>query len=275
MSKQFAPGIPRIDHKDFKGLVDFPTQDADLRRQYFIEEVMHHGAKANLHLVNAIIDYVSEPGERIMDIMSGTGSILIATIQGRPVTCIEISEKYAGWIRQNYEKIKAIHPNAAPAVIINLPAQRALPMPCDHIIFSPPYANIMRKTKMTKGDITASLYGLSEEEQDDFMEYEKQPENVGNRNRFFYNQEMEKIYKLCLQSVRPGGTLSIIIKDYIENDKRVFLSDWVVKVCLRMGWKQYDWYKWPALGSPYTRIYRAQGRNTVDDEDIIIFQRPE
>lgn len=273
--KEFAPGVPRIDHKDFKGLVDFPTNDVAWRKSLFIDKVMNHRAKANLYMLKAIIEYVSEPGDRIMDIMSGTGSILIAAVMGRGVTCIEISPKYFGWIEKSLAKIAEYYPGVSNQVsLINASCQQVLPIPTNHIIFSPPYADIMRKQKITEGDITADIYGLTKEEEADFMEYDKHPDNVGNRNRFFYNMEMEKIYKLAYESVKPGGTMTIILKDYIEKGKRVFLSDWALRACIRIGFEQYGWFKWPALGSPYTRIHRAQGKNTVDQEDIMIFQKP-
>lgn len=276
--KEFAPGVPRIDHADFKDLVNFSTNSSELAaiRQAagFCEESMRHPAKINIHLLQAIIDYVSEPGERVMDIMSGTGTILIAAQQGRSVTCIEISPKYAEWINKTVDNMVQKDSTIRDRVmVINMSAQKALPLPCNHIVFSPPYANIMQKKKMTDGDMTASLYGLSKEEEEDFTEYMNQPDNVGNRNRFFYNMEMERIYNLCFQSLLPGGTMTVIIKDYIEKGKRVFLSDWLIRTCIRIGFEQYAWFKWPALGSPFTRIYRAQGKNTVDDEDIIILRR--
>lgn len=265
--KEFASQYSRTED----GWVNFPT-DHDQRRRLFPEQVMKHQAKMNLHLLDSVVEYVSEPGERIMDIMTGTGSILTAALAGRYVTCIEISKKYCGWIREAIDKMEAIAPGVSSAVVlINAPCQRVLPIPTNHIIFSPPYANIMAKKKTSEKDITADLYGV---DIDEFAEYSKEPLNVGNRNRFMYNMEMEKIYKLCYQSVKPGGTMTVVIKDYIEKGERVYLSNWVMKVCIKLGFEQMDWFKWPAPGSPFTNIYRSQGKLVVEDEDVLIFSKP-
>ena len=270
-NKVFAPDYERTD----EGWILYPT-DVELRKRVF-GQVRKHQAKMNLHLLGSIVDYVSEPEERIMDNMAGTGSILIAALAGRRVTMIEISEKYSGWIKEHLDYMETIAPGISSSVIlINAPCQRVLPIPTNHIIFSPPYTNIMQKKKFSAGDITADLYGVDE---DDFTEYSKQPLNVGNRNRFLYSQEMEKIYKLCYESVLPGGTMTVVIKDYIEQGQRVCLSTWVQRVCTKAGFLPAEpnktWFKWKAPGSAFTNIYRSQGKLVVDDEDIMIFIKPE
>jgi 16S rRNA G966 N2-methylase RsmD len=271
MKQTFAPEFERTE----EGWLILPT-DAELRKRAF-GQVRKHQAKMNLHLLGAIVEYVSEPEERVMDIMAGTGSILIAALAGRKVTMIEISEKYSGWIKEHLDYMESVAPGISSSVmLINAPCQRVLPMPANHIIFSPPYANIMQKKKFSAGDITADLYGVDE---DEFSEYAKQPLNVGNRNRFLYNQEMEKIYNLCYESVLPGGSLTVVIKDYIEKAERMYLSTWVQRVCTRAGFLEAvpnkTWFKWKAPGSAFTNIYRSQGKLVVDDEDVLIYVKPE
>jgi DNA modification methylase len=255
-------------------IYEFPT-DTEWRKELFTEESMRHPAKMNLYLLKAIIDFVSNPGERVMDIMSGTGSIMIAALAYRKVTVLELSEKYYGWILKSKEIIESKFPATLGLItVINGACQDVLPLPTNHIIFSPPYANIMKK-KFGDGQkrdlVLEDLYGTKME---DFIEYADSPKNVGSLNRFFYNQAMQDIYKLCYDSIEPGGTLTIVIKDYIEKGKRVYLSDWVIRSCIRLGFEQLGWFKWLALGGPFVRIRRARGEPTVDEEDIMTFRKP-
>ena len=160
--KKFAPEYPRrLDTETgLQDLVDFGS-DVNLRKRLFIEESMKHPAKANLNMLGSVISYVSEPDERITDIMAGTGSILIAALAGRPVTLIEISSHYCEWITRSLEeKLEPIAPGISSQVmLINNACQRVLPIPTNHIIFSPPYAHIMAKKLFSEGDISKDIYG--------------------------------------------------------------------------------------------------------------------
>jgi hypothetical protein len=272
MSKTFSPDNQFLMVND-KVIYHFPALDTDLRSKYFTAG-MKHQAKYNLYMLKDVIEYVSEPGERIMDIMAGTGSTMMAATMGRKVTLVEISAKWTQeFIEANkvtlLERFPDVHPDSIS--IINSACQNVLPLPCDHIIFSPPYSVIMKKKTISEKDLTDDFYGTTSEE---FAEYSSNPGNVGGKNPFLYNQMMEDIYQKCLLSVRPGGTMSVIIKDHIEKGQRVYLSDWVTRVCIKAGWNQKDWFKWDALGGPYLKLYRSQGKPTVDDEDIMIFERP-
>ena len=268
--KDFAPNVPRTDD----GWVNFPQQDSDLRKRLFVEESMQHPAKINLHMLQAIVEYVSEVDERIMDIMSGTGSMMIAALQGRSVTCVEISEQFFGWMEASLKKMEDIAPGISSAVtLINAPCQRVLPLPCDHIIFSPPYANIMSKKAGKVDKMAREVYGEILSEYTD-SNSDKGRHNLGLLNQFFYSQEMEKVYKLCYDSIKPGGTLSVVTKDYIKDGKRVLISEWIVKCCLKMGFEQYAWFKRPAQGGAFQQARRFRGDLTVDEEDAIILRRP-
>lgn len=253
-----------------KGWYLFPKQDADLRKKLFPEEVMKHKARANLYLMQAIIDLVSKPGDRILDPMSGSGSIMIAAISGRSVVCIEIEEAFYNIILLGAAKLNAAYPGLIDRLmLLNGNCESFLPLPVDHVIFSPPYASIMKKSgKLSAGDITRDFYG-----EDDLQMYSKTPGNVGRLSKFLYNMEMEKIYKLLYQSVKVGGTISIIIKDYVEQGKRVYLSDWVTKVCIRAGFSMTDWFKWEPKGTPYQALWKKKGVAVIADEDILIFEK--
>jgi hypothetical protein len=273
MGKVFAPGQPTFTDPEGFTIYDFPPRDTELRDKYFPFGIKHQ-AKYNLYMLREVIEYVSDPGERIMDIMSGTGGILLAATMGRKVTCIEISAKWT----ENYlipNKLHILSKDSAvkdtDILIITAACQDVLPIPCDHIIFSPPYSVIMKKKTISAGDLTDDFYGVTAEE---FAEYSNNPGNVGGQNKFMYTMMMGDIYGLAAKSIRPGGTLTVIIKDGIENAKRQYISKWVTTSCIKAGLQLKDWFKWNAPGGPFINIYRSRGWPVVEDEDILIFERP-
>jgi DNA modification methylase len=263
VDKVFAPDTAIND----KGWYLFP-RDVEFRRQYFTEESMKHPARANLWLVKAIIEYVSEPGETLLDIMSGSGSLLIGTLFNRNVVLIEIEEQYQNLIYSNIAYMNSIVPGVEDkAMLIPGDANLVLPLTdIDHIIFSPPYAQIMRMSNPT--GIQKEQYG------DEGAIYQQSEGNVGRLNTWLYNQQMEKIYIKCFQTLRPGGTMTVIIKDFIKDQKRQFISNWVEKVCLRAGFEMKDWFKWDAPGTFFHSMRKARGENVVDEEEIIIVRKP-
>lgn len=257
MKAQFAPDFERNEH----GWIRFP-RDTEFRESLFPLPIPQHQAKANLYLVEALVDYVSEPGDTVMDIMAGTGSILIAGHTGRHVICIEIGPKFAEYIQRAAEHM------GVEALVLNSPCQIALPLPCDHVIFSPPYAGIMKSKG--KDQLTRDKYGES------FEEYTfSHPMNLGQFDDWTWGEEMEKVYKKCWQSIRPGGTLSLITKDHMKDRERVQLTMKAVRKCNDIGFDTAAWFKWEAPGTVYTGIYRARGWEVVDDEDIVVMRKPE
>jgi len=182
MTKTFAPEYDRNE----KGWIKFPP-DASYRKQMFPEEVNKHPAKANVYLVQSIIEYVSEPGHVCIDIMAGTGTLMVGALVGREIICVEISEMFYELQAKAMEKLEEIAPGVSDHImLINMPCQHYLPIPdlADHIIFSPQYAGIM-KTKGTDKWNMDTGYA--------FEEYSKSPLNLGTMSDFIWG-----ILALCL-----------------------------------------------------------------------------
>ena len=100
MITQFASSYPRSK----QGWIQFPRDKAD-RDKLFVPESYEHPAKANLYLVQSLIDYTTSPGDWIMDITAGTGTILVASPMGRKVIAIELNPLYHEWIELNAQKM--------------------------------------------------------------------------------------------------------------------------------------------------------------------------
>ena len=263
---QFAASYDRTP----EGWIKFP-EDSDLRKELFHPSCMGHPAKANIYMYSSIIDYVSKPGERVMDIMSGTGTIMIAALRERKVTCIELESFYHPWL--DYAKasiLKAMPQPEGNIMILHGDCRKFLPLPTNHIIFSPPYSDIMVRKKAPTAESDKYLAGSYNTT---IQHYSASQGNVGLLGRFLYNQEMERIYKLCYMSLPVNGTLTIILKDYTEQGKRVFISDWMLKSCVRAGFYIIARFKRHSPGTGYLKLWKSKGLQVVEDEDILIVER--
>ena len=264
-----APDYPRNED----GWIQFP-EDHELRKLYFPPEVMGHPAKANLHMIQSIVEFVSEPGQTILDPMSGTGTLLIAATMGRGV----IEEGYHKLQREAAEVFGSLSPGFSGALCLLLhgDCRKLMPLPCDHIIFSPPYAGVLQMSSKPKKESTRSLAGPYK---DTIQEYSQTQGNVGKVNAFIYSQIMEKVYGLCFESLRAGGTMTVILQDYYGfkygERKRIFLSDWLLKTCIRLGFEQLAWSKRYARGTGFKQLWASRGLEVVTDEDIVTFGKPE
>jgi len=266
----FAEGFPR----NSKGWIQFLSdrQDWEIRKKLFPPEVGKHPAKANLSMLTAIIGFVSKEGDTILDPFAGTGSIFIAALQGRKIVAIEVSPGYVELLQRCREQILSVKPNA-DILVLEGDCRSYLPLPADHIIYSPPYADIMKKTVTPTTDkFSEDIYSQSIEE---FHKYSAGEGNIGMLPEFFYFQALEKVLQLCYESLSANGTMTFITKDHIEEGKRVHITKRIVRMAERLGFVLVAAHKRDVSseGSPYTRIYRSQGRLTVDDEDIVIYRK--
>ncbi len=263
--KQFAPEYNR----NKQGWIKFPP-DSDYRKRMFPPEVNQHPAKANVYLVQSIIEYVSEPDDLLMDIMAGTGTLMVGALIGRQIICVEISEKFLQIMVGALEHLEKIAPGISGMIsLVNLPCQTYLPIPdlADHIIFSPQYAGIMKKKSVTDQWNIDIGY--------DFVEYSNNPLNLGTMSEFLWTHEMENVYTKCYDTLKSPGSMTLIVKDHISAGSRIGLTDMAIKACTRIGFS-YDsteHFKWAAPGMPYTAARRARGEATVDDEDIVILRK--
>ena len=67
--------------------------------------------------------------------------------------------------------------------------------------------------------------------------------------------------------------MSVITKDIMRNQKRVFLSKDCIATCTGMGFELMEWHKWKTAGSAQAKIMRSKGAEVVWDEDILIFRK--
>ncbi len=264
--KDFAPGYDRTD----EGYVIFP-RDTELRHRLFpFTDPAEHIAKANMLMVEALVEYVSEPGEKILDPFAGTGTIIVAVTLDRYALMMELVETFCQTIELNMIGATQTYPEVREmATLFSGNAANILPIPdvCDHMIFSPPYPMGLKK----KGSMDKTSVDLGYSQA---TEYSEGIDNFTNMNPFIYHQKIEQFYRKCFDSIKMGGTLTVIIKDKMEKGKRVMQADRTLRDCEKIGFKLIARNKWYARGGGYSAINRAAGLETVDDEDLLTLRRP-
>ena len=133
---------------------------------------------------------------------------------------------------------------------------------------SPPYPMGLKK----KGEMDKTSKDLGYNHAVQYSEDEQN--NFTNMNDFIYHQKIEEFYKKCFQSIRVGGTMTVIIKDKMEKGQRIMQADRTLRDCLRIGFELVERNKWLARGGGYSAINRNAGLETVDDEDLITLRVP-
>lgn len=227
-----------------------------------------HPAKANLYLVEELIKHTTEPGQRIMDITAGAGSILQGSSMGRDIVAIEIAPLFIDWMKLSAAKTPpSLKPNGKQTDIMLLlgDCRDYLPMPADSIIFSPPYAGAFNSG--------GGILSRDKERGAAVEQYRHDSRNLGNLSNFLYAQAMDIIYKKCYDSLPIGGKISLIIKDRIRQGIRQNLGLRALKALIASGFELHEWHKWKPPGSMFTKIKQSKGETVVEDEDIIICRK--
>jgi len=274
MSKTFAPQYERDEH----GWILFPGRDTTWRRQLFPEGVFDHPAKANMYLVQALIEYLTEPGDTIVDPFAGTGTLLVGALMGRNIALIELEHQYLDLLNQIQEKWEKDKPIANPSlgrifVFEGDCRQRLQDMDflCDASIFSPPYSNVL-----SSGGETGTR-ALSERITPDRIQAyggkSASSLNLGRLNPFYFEQAMNRVLQRLLGRLVPNAPIALIAKDAMQAGKRLMLSEKVIRQAQRNGFKLAEWFKWKQPMSSYRAPAEAKGIKTVEDEDILVFRK--
>jgi len=253
-----------LEHTE-EGYIKFP-RDVEIRRQLWPENVFKHPAKYNCHMVWSLVEYLTEPGQRILDPMAGCGTSMLAALSGRNVILVEIEQKYHEMQQYVMDNLVAAEPGLASRIfLIQSDCRKVLPMAgIDLVLFSPPYGEMIKRKKVS---------GIAAEEASSFAElpdYSKDPWNIGKLSQFMYFQVMEKVYTDLLET---APLMCIVLKDRISNQRRIRFVRQNIKLCETAGWKLVEEVKVEAGGTEFINIHESHGEIVVRDESIVIMRR--
>lgn len=56
-----------------------------------------------------------------------------------------------------------------------------------------------------------------------------------------YWEDMEKVYRLCLHHLRPGGVMAVVVKDFVRNKQIVPVCQQTLDLLVRVGFTPLEW----------------------------------
>jgi len=256
------------------GWIIYPGRDTDSRKDWdgdSWDKAKTHPAKMRAEVFLDIMEYVSKPGETILDPFGGIGTTAAAALYGRNVILVEVEQYYADIASEIYRGWEEEGRATGSVTVICQDNRQVLPLPCNHIITSPPYGSDLYKAA---GALEGSdFYEGSTRMQDMVEQYGQHPLNIGRLNKFMYQKQMDKLYKKMVDSIPAGGTISITHRDRTENGERVLYAMGIIKsmASLGMGIKLME--RWDAPTSVQNTYNKSIGLDVVTEEDILIFEK--
>jgi len=162
-------------------LVFEPTPGFGRWRKFFPDDAVRHPAKANLNLIDFLIDKYTKVGDLILDPMAGTGSTcVLSALKGRDAICIDIEPLFYQWMEKAREIVEKTPMLGRKGKMINILGDARklsdLLKQIDIIITSPPYAEtishksggpVKKIVNVGISTITARTYSYN-------------PDNIGN-----------------------------------------------------------------------------------------------
>lgn len=213
------------------------------RSKYFVKESSRHQAKLNVKLYEHLLEMYTQPGNLIMDPMSGIGTVHLAAAHGRDTLGIELVPDFVDLQHQNIAKINEVLGIDGRTCVLHGDCRRFLPEQANAfrtpgqdaaIIFSPPYGSMWKATG-----------SKSQMQKEKHMEvgYDFQDANVGNITVFpTYLEAMRGIYAKCWEFLEVGEVLVCVVKDYMQGGERVRVSQSTLRLLMEVGFTYEDWH---------------------------------
>lgn len=280
----FAPDYDR------EGDLLLLPRDIQWRKELYGDEVMEHPAKMQLHIVKLMVETYAQPGWRILDPFGGTGTTALAATMGYQTTLIELEDMYYDILREVKSKwleegrIKTafdfLIKQGDCRIVLRDMAENSF----DMVITSPPYAvnaQVGEVTDNGDGTVTSKdgvvFTGIVAKRRLQMYKYGSKgadSRNIGRLNPFQFNQAHRDVLQKCLRVVKPGGFYVSVTKDNMKEGQRVELHKDVIRDAEKVGWKVYQHWKWKTPGSMFQNVQRSKGEEVLEDEDVIVFQKP-
>ncbi len=279
MSKVFAEQYERVREGEMD-LIVFP-RDVTWRKELFPDRVFEHPAKANMFLIKELIEYLTKPGDTILDPFGGTGTLLIGALYGRNVVLIEIEPHFIELLEETEKmwregvQLPVVGEVKGPGRIFIMEGDcrqklQDLDFLCDAAIFSPPYSSLLSGQTGLKENIGRSARGgaLSQ-----YTGKDASSQNLGRLNPFYFTQAMGMVYQRLVDRLTPEATVTLVVKDAMKAGTRQFLSKGIIHQAGKAGLKLLEWHKWRPPGIAQLKLMKSKGFSVVEDEDILIFGR--
>jgi len=277
-------------------------------KPFFSDKSITHPAKANLYLLNWIIETFTKKGETIVDPMAGTGStIIMAALNGRNGIAVDCESKFCKMINNNIERTRKQSTlfSKGKMTCIEGDARKLSQLLKNNevIITSPPYGNRLSDVAIHNGNsarmgyrqtvevvLSSPPYGSDNANLKERTDKSAKSvlattgmravplgnENIGNLKGEEYSSALLKVYAECNASLKPLGKMILIVKNFIQNKEVVRLDLETIKLCEVAGFSLLDrWYFKLPIRSFWLNLYHQKYPSVpeVKYEDVLVFQK--
>ena len=258
----------RLGQKYFSRNIDNPwlppKSDGSLQK-------ISHGASLNLETLQWLVETFTNPGDTILDPMSGSGTIHWAATPGlaRNTLAIEIEQTFAYLQRANIESLRVAPGLVGDVNLLEGDCRMFLPTPVDAVIFSPPYGSQFNTSK--GGHLGEE--GSFREEKHLAVGYGELAGNIGNLSIYpDYLQAMQVVYKLCNQSLPINGRMILITGDYTKDGRRVYVTADNIRIAMEVGFQIEAWHLRvkDATSLPQLTARRSRQKKGVENKELDI-----
>jgi len=236
-----------------------------------------HGANKPPRLMQALVEFFTKAGGRVLDPFAGVGGTLIgASLADPPRRCtgIEIHPRWA----DIYSEVSAAHPGLAPQEMVVGDARALLADAArfpdgayDFVATDPPY-NVHLERTMCDGKYDATHanrrtdYDMRSDDPGDLA-------NLGTYER--YLGAMEEVFGLCRRVTRPGGYMAVIVRNAYQGGEYLFTHADLARRAKAAGWTpkgEIVWYQTGSRLRPYGYPYGFVPN--IAHQFVVIFQNP-
>jgi len=225
------------------------------RQGRYLPAAIHgHSGKMLPTLARRLVESYSQPGDWILDPMSGIGTTGVEAVhRGRHYVGIELEDRFVAWQRQH---LKLARTQGAPGrfalfqgdarrlgdpVLVGAMGGVSVPA-VDTVLLSPPYGN---RLDTPAGSHPSPFVQAQLQERPRWSGlvpagYGSAPDNVGNLAGAAYGTAMRSVYAGCYQVLRPGGLLIVVLQPNRSQALLQPLHHDTARLCQELGFQFLD-----------------------------------
>jgi DNA modification methylase len=249
-------------------------------RRFFPREAVRHPAKANLHLIERLIELASSPGDLVLDPFAGTFSTcVVSVLMGREAVGVEIEQEYLGWgleaSRRVQEEIgRAFHVLWADASTIG---NLLRPSSVNAVVTSPPYVLV----SLHAGDPERRLERVLRAGGDPRDFFGGMARNAlrerSHRHDYYSLNRWVALIRDVLSGLREalkGGSLAaFIVRNRIRRGSLLELDSILASLALEFGFKVEALYSAPAPKSLWANLLAKKGLRLPSEDRVVVLRR--
>ena len=246
-------------------------------REFGHEIRKRHGANKPPRLMQALVEFFTRAGGRVLDPFAGVGGTLLGASLADPprsAVGIEINTKWA----EVYGEVSALHPELPPqemivgdALAVLRDGARLPDASFDFVATDPPY-NVHFERTMCDGKYDADHANR----RTDYDMRSDDPRDLANLGGYdAYLGAMEEVFGLLRRVVKPGGYMAVIVRNAYQDGEYAFTQADLARRAKSAGWTpkgEIVWYQTGSRLRPYG--YPHAFVPNIAHQSIVILQTP-